>query len=208
MKNGGTMTTAGNLVFQGTVQGELVAYAADTGQRLWAFDAQNGIMAQPITYSVGGRQYLTVISGWRMSTAPGPGLEWDYVTQRRRVLTFALDAHATLPAADRSPRPFVDDATFLVDETQATRGAAIYGTRCAVCHGGALRAGGSAPDLRKAAAPISYPAFHAVLHEGLLTHNGMPRFEELEMAEIEALQHYIRQQARHAANMAITGAAH
>jgi quinohemoprotein ethanol dehydrogenase len=165
-------------------------------------------MAQPITYSVGDRQYLTVISGWRMSTAPKAGLEWDYVTQRRRVLTFALDAHATLPAADRSARPFVEDATFVVDESKAARGAAIYGTRCAVCHGGGLRAGGSAPDLRKAAAPLSADAFYAVLHDGLLVHNGMPRFEELETAEIEGLQHYIRQQARHAANMAIMGAAH
>ncbi len=33
--NGGTLTTAGNLVFQGTADGRLVAYNAATGEKLW-----------------------------------------------------------------------------------------------------------------------------------------------------------------------------
>jgi quinohemoprotein ethanol dehydrogenase len=41
--NGGTLATGGNLVFQGSVEGYLTAYAADTGAKLWSYDAQNAI---------------------------------------------------------------------------------------------------------------------------------------------------------------------
>ena len=47
--NAGTMTTAGNLVFQGTNTGMFYAYAADTGTQLWSFDAKLGISAPPIS---------------------------------------------------------------------------------------------------------------------------------------------------------------
>ena len=195
-KNGATMTTAGNLVFQGNIRGELVAYGADSGTPLWTFDAQNGVMAQPITYLAGGRQYVTVLTGWRLSTSPGPGLEWDYVQQKRRVLTFALDAAATLPPADRSPRPFLDDPAFVVDPAQADLGATVFASRCSICHGAELRAGGAAPELRKSGVPLAVAGLYAVLHDGALVHNGMPRFAELSAAEIAGLQHYIRRQAR------------
>lgn len=48
--NGGIAATGGNLVFQGNMRGQFVAYAADTGKTLWKFDAQTGIIGQPITY--------------------------------------------------------------------------------------------------------------------------------------------------------------
>ncbi len=195
-KNGATMTTAGNLVFQGTVTGQLVAYAANSGRQLWSFDAQTGVQAQPISYEVDGRQYVTVLSGWRYGTAGGPGLGWDYALQKRRVLTFALDGTARLPAKDDTPLPFQDDPAFVVDEGAAGRGADQFAKRCAICHGAGLNAGGTAPDLRKAAAPMSAEGFSAVLHDGALVENGMPRFQELTPAEIAELRAYIRREAR------------
>ena len=131
-----TTTTAGNLVLQGDVKGEFAAYAADTGAKLWSFDAQAGIQGQPITYLVNGRQFVTVIAGWRgMGGATGLKPEWDYYTQKRRVLTFALDEKAALPPADRSERPFVDDPAFFVDQDKAAAGARVFGDRCVLCHG-------------------------------------------------------------------------
>ena len=50
--NAGTMTTAGNLVFQGRVDGTLRAYDATTGEELWSHDLGLGITAPPVTYSV------------------------------------------------------------------------------------------------------------------------------------------------------------
>jgi quinohemoprotein ethanol dehydrogenase len=197
-KNGATMTSGGNLVFQGTVKGQFVAYAADSGKQLWSFDAQTGVQAQAISYEVGGVQYVTVLSGWRGSTAGGPGLSWDYAQQKRRVLTFTLDGKATLPPADRTPLPFQDDPAFVVDAAAAARGADLFAQRCAICHGAGLNAGGTGPDLRKAGAPLSYEAFSAVLHDGALMGNGMPRFDELSPTQLKDLQAYVRREARSA----------
>ena len=51
--NGGVLATAGNLVFQGTVDGRFAAYAADTGAKLWEARAPTAIIASPMTYRVG-----------------------------------------------------------------------------------------------------------------------------------------------------------
>ncbi|HEY8538616.1 MAG TPA: PQQ-dependent dehydrogenase, methanol/ethanol family [Steroidobacteraceae bacterium] len=197
-KNGAILTTAGNLVFQGNVEGELAAYAADTGRKLWAFDVGNGVMAQPISYAVDGVQYITVLSGWRLSGPSGAAHDWDYHAQKRRVLTFALDGKARLPDTSRISLPFVDPKDFVVDERKAQLGAEIYAQRCTICHGPALQSGGAAPDLRKASMPLAYESLKAVLHDGVLVRNGMPRYAELSAHEIEGLLHYIRQQARRA----------
>ena len=55
---GGVLSTAGDLVFQGSGSRELVAYHARTGERLWAADVGVGIIAPPVTYSVAGEQYV------------------------------------------------------------------------------------------------------------------------------------------------------
>ena len=56
--NGGMLSTAGNLLFQGNADGEFVAYNATTGERLWSGEAQSGITAGPMTYEVDGVQYV------------------------------------------------------------------------------------------------------------------------------------------------------
>jgi quinohemoprotein ethanol dehydrogenase len=195
-KNGAIMSTAGNLVFQGNVTGNLSAYAADSGRLLWSFDAHNGILAQPISYMAGGRQYITVLSGWRMTGTSGPGLDWDYRTQRRRVLTFAIGGSAELPEENLTPPPLVDDAGFRVEPALAQQGAALYARRCQLCHGPALAAGGAAPDLRRSAIPLDHAALDGVVREGVLRDNGMPQFAELSSSDMTALQHYIRQTTR------------
>jgi len=195
-KNGAILTTAGNLVFQGNVEGELAAYAADNGRKLWAFDVGNGIMAQPISYMVDGVQYVTVLSGWRMSGPSGAGHVWEYSAQKRRVLTFRLDGNATLPPGNRTPLPFADRNDFRVDDDKMQQGATVYAQRCGLCHGPNLHAGGSAPDLRKSGIALSIEGLTTVLHEGALVTNGMPRYSELRHDEIEGIWHYIRQHAR------------
>jgi len=62
--NGGILTSAGNLVVQGNAAGDLSAYRADSGQKLWSMFAQGPVMAPPITYEVNGEQYIAVLSGW------------------------------------------------------------------------------------------------------------------------------------------------
>ncbi|VAW02541.1 Quino(hemo)protein alcohol dehydrogenase, PQQ-dependent, partial [hydrothermal vent metagenome] len=60
--NGGTMTTAGNLVFQGTSTGLFKAYAADSGKELLSLDMQSGIVSAPSTYTIDGEQYVAFLT--------------------------------------------------------------------------------------------------------------------------------------------------
>lgn len=62
--NPGTMTTAGNLVFEGRIDGTFAACDARNGKALWSVNVGSGISAPPITYSVGGKQYVSLLVGW------------------------------------------------------------------------------------------------------------------------------------------------
>jgi quinohemoprotein ethanol dehydrogenase len=62
--NGGALSTAGNLVFQGEGTGEFAAYAADSGRKLWSLKTGSAINAVPVTYRLGHEQYVIVPIGW------------------------------------------------------------------------------------------------------------------------------------------------
>ena len=93
--NGGTLATAGNLVFQGTASGDFFAYRATDGQKLWSSWAGTGIVAPPITYMIDGRQYVSVMAGWG-------GAFSKKARSYGRLLTFAIGGTAALPSR---PRP-------------------------------------------------------------------------------------------------------
>jgi alcohol dehydrogenase (cytochrome c) len=61
--NGGTLTTAGNLVFWGDLHGDFKAIDAKSGKVLWSKNLGTGIGAGPVTYSVNGKQYVAVVVG-------------------------------------------------------------------------------------------------------------------------------------------------
>ncbi len=60
---GGTLATAGGLVFTGEGNGNFSAFDSRTGARLWQFNCGAGVNAPPITYAVEGRQYVAVAAG-------------------------------------------------------------------------------------------------------------------------------------------------
>ena len=147
------------------------------------------MLAPPITYSVGGKQYISVLTG--VSGAPSvfgsPAAQfgWQARVHAKRLLTFALDAKAELPAS-ASPALAVplDDPQFKVDATLAERGKTLFGTKlCLVCHGAGAVAAGGAPDLRASPLALSAPAFAQVVQGGLLETRGMPRYAELSDAD-------------------------
>ena len=61
--NSGTMTTAGNLVFQGTARNTFTAFRADTGDKVWSVETGSAVAAGSITYEVGGVQYVAAVAG-------------------------------------------------------------------------------------------------------------------------------------------------
>jgi alcohol dehydrogenase (cytochrome c) len=58
------LATAGDLVFAGEPSGMFNAYHARTGELLWQFQTGSGIHSNPVTYAVGGKQYVAVPVGW------------------------------------------------------------------------------------------------------------------------------------------------
>lgn len=64
------LATGGGLVFNGDVEGNVFAYAADSGQPLWRFSTGSGLRGGPVSYMAGGRQYIVVPTGLG-SHAPG-----------------------------------------------------------------------------------------------------------------------------------------
>lgn len=193
---GGTAVTGGDLVFAGNVGGNFVAYAADSGKQLWSFDAQTAVTAQPIVYAVGGKQYVTVIAGARQYNSSGAPRRYNYRSQTWRVLTFALNGKARLPAPVHVDEPILDDATFQVDAARAARGGGIFAVRCLMCHGVDANASGAAPSLLTSSVVLDPGAFRSVMIDGVLAPNGMPRFENLKDGDLLDLRHYIRARAR------------
>ena len=59
----GALSTAGGVVFYGTLDGYLKAVDAKTGQELWKFKTPSGIIGNVNTYVHGGKQYIAVLSG-------------------------------------------------------------------------------------------------------------------------------------------------
>ena len=174
--NGGTLATAGNLVFQGTAAGDFIAYNATTGEKLWSSWATTGIVAPPITYSIDGKQYVSVMAGWG-------GAFSRKARSYGRLLTFAIGGTAALPNRPR-PRTVTAIASNATPEA-ITAGGKIFNTYCVRCHGGAT----VLPDLRRSSAGV-YSGLEKIL-DGSLVERGMPRFAELDKAAVAALRAYL-----------------
>jgi alcohol dehydrogenase (cytochrome c) len=59
----GVLSTAGGVVFSGTNEGNFFALDADSGKPLWDFNVGAGVRANPISYAVDGKQYVTISAG-------------------------------------------------------------------------------------------------------------------------------------------------
>jgi quinohemoprotein ethanol dehydrogenase len=205
--NGGTLTTAGGLLFQGRADGRFVAYDAKTGEELWNFNMGLGMTAAPITYELNGRQYVSMLVGWGGGAAglgalfsteeySAHNLGWEYGKHTRRLVTFSLEGSADMPA---QPPPYfpqpLEAPDFEIDAELARQGELEFGA-CLGCHGLGALAAGMAPDLRASPIPLDKEGFAAVVRDGSLVARGMPAHPHLADAQLEALQHYIRQRAR------------
>ena len=60
---GGVLATAGNLVFTGEGNGSFNAYDAKSGKKLWSFNCGAGVNSPPVSYEIGGKQYIAVAAG-------------------------------------------------------------------------------------------------------------------------------------------------
>lgn len=185
--NGGTLTTAGNLVFQGTADGRFVAYDARDGRTIWEVPVGSGVVAAPSTFEVDGQQYVAVAVGWggvfgivqRATDRVSPG----------RVYAFRVGATAAMPAAVQAERrPLVSGIAFRQEDVAP--GTGLYVANCAGCHGvPGVNNGGNVPNLGYSTRETMEAMPALVLGNTYLQH-GMPSFQgrlsEAELGQIRA----------------------
>jgi quinohemoprotein ethanol dehydrogenase len=193
--NGGLLTTAGNLLFQGTGDGRFVAYAADTGSILWAVPTMVGIIAPPVTYEVDGEQYVAVMAGYGGAGGvtggdPRTMASAKYVNDGQ-VLAFKLGGKSPMPRIaeknTRIPEPPKSNAT----AAQIENGKYRYGGTCMVCHGALVVSGGVVPDLRMLTTE-KHSIFKEIVYDGVIHGAGMPRLGDLlTEQDVRDIQAYI-----------------
>jgi PQQ-dependent dehydrogenase (methanol/ethanol family) len=205
--NGGTLTTAGNLVFQGTADGKFVAFTADTGEPRWSFPTQTGVVAAPVTYEIDGEQYVTVNAGWGGAFALvfGEFVQSDSLPNVSRVLTFKLGADGSLPPVQWRPTVVFNPPPLEADGDTLRQGFATYQDMCMGCHGLNAVSGLLIPDLRGSAYLWDAEDWHQVVMEGKLRDRGMASFaDNISPEQSQAIRAYVIQQAHRGAKLAAT----
>ncbi len=196
----GTMTTAGNLVFQGTPPHNFTAFRADNGEKVWSVDSQAVIAGGSVSYSVDGKQYLAAVA----AGAGGLGRAGYWAPNYARLLVYTLDGKATLPPTQPYTPPALNPPAEFGDPAQLTLGEKQYVSHCASCHGAGtqVRVVSSVfPDLRYAGELWSPEAFKAIVIDGALQNNGMVSFRKvLQPNDAEAIRAYLVHVANQAKN--------
>lgn len=199
--NGGALSTAGNLVFQGTADGKLVAYRADNGETLWDFATQTGVVAAPMSYEIDGEQYISINVGWGGAFALvfGEYVQSDSMPNVSRILTFKLGADGSLPDIDWKRTVHFNPPPLEADEETLAEGHMAYQDICMGCHGLNAVSGLLIPDLRGSAYLWNEEAWHNVVLGGALRDRGMASFaNNLDKERSQAIRAYVIQQAHRA----------
>jgi quinohemoprotein ethanol dehydrogenase len=184
--NGGVLSTAGNLVFQGQGTGEFAAFSADTGKKVWSIETGSAIDSIPVTYAVNGEQYVLVPVGWGSGSrlfAPA----WTMATPQSkrgpsRLLAFKLGASNAFPTPPDIVPPVPKPPRQTADAATIHEGKELYNTfYCDGCHSpgldgsGAWVLNGAVPDLRYAP-PEVHEDWYAIVLAGTHWNKGMPGF--------------------------------
>jgi quinohemoprotein ethanol dehydrogenase len=188
--NGGTLATAGDLVFQGTADGRLVAYDAAKGTKLWDAALGNGVVAAPMTYEIDGKQYISIAAGWggvfgqtqRATDHESAGI----------VYTFAIGGDAKYPDVARYKLgPLIQGVKY--DPKDAAAGAPLYFSNCLFCHGvPAVDKGGNIPNLAYVDAE-AIDKLEAAVFGKQFADRGMPDFNgKLKPEDVEKIKAFIQ----------------
>src|ERR1700730_3996192 len=188
--NGGTLTTGGNLVFQGSADGRFIAYNATSGEKLWETPVGTGVVAAPATYTVDGVQYVSIAVGWggafgvieRVAEQDGPGT----------VYTFAVGGKAPLPGLAKYQLGNLL-AGVKYDPKDVADGTSIYVEACATCHGvPGVNKGGNVRNLGYSSTE-TIANLKDIVFKGPFRDRGMPDFTgKLTEADVVKIQAFIQ----------------
>jgi quinohemoprotein ethanol dehydrogenase len=188
--NGGTLTTAGNLVFQGTADGRFIAYNASTGDKLWETATGTGVVAGPVTYMVDGRQYVSIAVGWggvygvmhRATERKGPGT----------VYTFAIGSGQPAPEFVAYRQGALLQGV-KYDPAHVQEGTLLYVSNCVFCHGvPGVDRGGNITNLGYSSADV-IGNLDKVVFKGPFMDVGMPDYTgKLTPEQVEKIKAFIQ----------------
>ncbi len=194
--DGGVMSTAGNLVFQGRGTGELWVYAADSGKVLKVIQTGSHIMAAPITYAVNGEQYVAVQVGYGgtaidMGTIPPSSAAAKYANINR-IIALKLDGGDVPKPPARNDELFPKPPNAKGTEAQIRYGEIKFIEQCSRCH---VFGPSVTPDLRKPPLQV-HDLFRDIVLNGVLASKGMERFDDvLSEADVDAIHAYLVDQS-------------
>ena len=196
--SGGLLSTAGDLVLQGTSDGRFIAFDAASGEMLWSVDTGQGIIAPPITYMIDEEQYIAVQVGYGGAYALAgafPSANKN-PAQNGRMLVFKLGGEEMSPPAQSIAKvnPVVPSMT--TDALTIARGEYEYHEHCQFCHGAGVIGGGVIPDLRYLD-EVGHKTFLGVILGGMHSEKGMASFKDvLSLEQANQIQAYIISQAK------------
>jgi quinohemoprotein ethanol dehydrogenase len=186
--NGGVLSTAGNLVFQGQGTGEFAAYAADSGKKVWSIKTGSAIESIPVTFSVKGEQYVITPVGWgsgsRLFAPARTMITNESAHGPVRLLAFKLGATAnyTVPAVVIPPVP--EPPKLTASKETIHKGEVLYQKFvCDGCHSPdtdgsrAWVLDGAIPDLRYMPADV-HRDWYGIVLGGSHWDKGMPGFAD------------------------------
>ena len=194
--NAGILSTAGGLVFQGNGEGQLVAYNAADGTKLWSYKTENGIVAAPSTYEIDGEQYVAVMVGY----GGGAPTSASAVLRDRprlpgRLMVFKLGGKAQAKPYD-IPQVASLDLKGVTSTGDTKAGFALYHNNCQVCHGPSV-SGSFLPDLKKSQMLLTADNWKSVVLDGAKKANGMASFARfMSPKDAEDVRAYVLSEAR------------
>jgi quinohemoprotein ethanol dehydrogenase len=205
--NGGILSTAGDLVFQGTWDGTFAAYDAENGTPLWHYQSDSAILAGPISYELDGEQYIAVAqgSGGTVMLTVGEELMRNSVNQNKLLVFKRGEFNQTKHLEDASQTAHQPNlATTLAlghkaDSNPETikKGEVLYGQNCASCHGISAKSNHIVPDLRYMSEQ-THSDFIGIVLGGAYAHKGMIGFyETLDANDAEAIHAFLDNKQQH-----------
>jgi quinohemoprotein ethanol dehydrogenase len=194
--DGGIMSTAGNLVFQGRGSGGLWVYAADSGKVLKVVHTGSHIMAAPTTYAVNGEQYVAVQVGYggtAIAEGPYPPSSAAVKYQNtNRIIAFKLGGGRVPTPTARLAEAFEKPPAQSAGQEAIHAGEIKFIEECSRCHTLGLS---STPDLRRLNAGL-HAAFKDIVLHGVLAPAGMERFDDiLSETDVDNIHAYLIDQA-------------
>jgi len=190
--DGGVLSTAGNIVVQGRGDGTLRVYNATTGAELASIQTGSHIMAAPMTYRIGGVQFIAVQVGYGGVGISYPITPADIAYRNRntnRILVFKLGG-GPVPQPEPRPDPFTYPAPPPSRATAAkiAHGEAKFTEYCSRCH---MFGPGVTPDLSRLPKDI-HGMFNDIVLGGALAGNGMaPMGDMVSKYDVEAIHAYL-----------------